>query len=163
GWGAGSAQAGPGDAGNDRAEQARRFVAASCRDGAEILVLVDAASSDALGRLCGLGDLAGAAAARVDEALRAWAATLDTAAVGSRLRAAGIEAARVHDGRSLAQDPYFRARGDVVPATDEVVGSLAVPGRLPLRDGDGDGPAFHAARVGEHDRLVFPGAGTSPG
>ena len=164
GWGAGSAQAGPADAGNGEPGQPRRFVAASCRDGAEILVLVDTASSDALARLCGLREpVSDVAAERIDEALRAWTAPLDVETAGTRLRAAGIEAARIHDGRSLAQDPYFLARGDVVPATGTVAGPLSVPGRLPLRDGDGDGLPFHAASVGEHDRLVFPGAGNGAG
>ena len=136
----------------------RRYVASMCLGGRELLVLVDAASATALAAL--IDAAAGADAATLDAALRNWTARLPIDDAGRRLRAAGIEAARIHDGRSLAESPYFLARGDVVAATDPTLGRLAVPGRLPLRhDGAGSDRAarnpFHAAQVGEHDTRVF--------
>jgi crotonobetainyl-CoA:carnitine CoA-transferase CaiB-like acyl-CoA transferase len=138
----------------------RRYVAAACRDDDELLVLVDPASAPALAALAGAAGAAENDADAFDAALRRWAGRLRIDDAGRQLRAAGIEAARIHDGRSLAESPYFLERGDVVMATDPTLGSLAVPGRLPLRHG-GAGPdraaanPFHAPRVGEHDNRVF--------
>jgi crotonobetainyl-CoA:carnitine CoA-transferase CaiB-like acyl-CoA transferase len=151
GWGADEAAA----------PASRRFVAAACSDG-EILVLVDAASRPALVRLCHLEPAHGDGGdGDVDAALRGWAAQRRVDAAGQALRAAGIEAARIHDGRSMAATAYFLERGDVVEVADATVGKLRVPGRLPL-GGDAQGPAFHAASVGEHDAQVFRPAPASP-
>ncbi len=139
----------------------RRFVAATCADGAEILVQVDAASTPPLMALAGsalgrVGELPAESSRPAADALAGWAATVGVDEAAARLRKAGIEAARVHDGRSLAETRYFAERGDVVPVEDPRVGHLMVPGRVPLRGRAGQPPAFHAARVGEHDAVVFP-------
>jgi hypothetical protein len=49
----------------------------------------------------------------------------------------------------------------VVPVDDPKLGRLMVPGRVPRRPPSGQPPAFHAARVGEHDAIVFAPHGTA--
>ena len=139
----------------------RRFVAATCADGAEILVRVDAAAAAAITSLAASVPSVdrgrpAQAAAPAETALAAWTATVTADEAAIRLREAGIEAARVHDGRSLGATRYFVARGDVVAVDDPQVGRLMVPGRVPRDRGRGQPPAFHAPRVGEHDAVVFP-------
>ena len=136
-------------------EYGRRYVAAACRDGHKILVRVDAASAAAVAALAGA--VPGSVAATLDAALRAWAGTQEVEAAGALLRAQGIEAARIHDGLSLARSKYFLARGDVQTTSDPVSGALAVPGQLPLRAPRSGLTAFHAAQVGEHNAAVFGG------
>lgn len=152
------------------APDGRRYVAATCADGAEILVCVDARSRPAIaalaagaapGAAAGTAAGGGAASQAVEGVLRAWARTVVAEEAGRRLRDAGIEAARVHDGRSFATTPYFIERGDVVPVDDPKLGRLMVPGRVPRRPPAGQPPAFHAARVGEHDAIVFAPHGTA--
>lgn len=129
----------------------RRFVALSCADDAEILVRVDAASIPPLAQIAGVA--ADADAEGLDAALRAWAAQLPHIRAGQVLREACIEAARIHDGASIAGEPYFLLRGDVLAETLPGVGPIVVPGHIPR----GAPPLrpFHAASVGEANDMVF--------
>ena len=131
----------------------RRYVAAACGNGHEILVRVDAASAPALAAIAGAAPES--VAAVLDAALRGWAGTQEVDTAGECLRAAGIEAVRIHDGLSMAESPYFRARGDVERTNDPLAGDLAVPGQLPLRGTRRGLRPFHAAHLGEHNVEVF--------
>ncbi len=133
----------------------RRYVAATCSDGHEILVCLDAASAPAVAALAGVAP--GSTVLDLDSALRAWAGAQDVEAAGEQLRAAGIEAARIHDGLSMAESPYFLARGDVQRTSDPAAGQLSVPGQLPLRGPRSGLRPFHAAQLGEHNAAVFKG------
>jgi crotonobetainyl-CoA:carnitine CoA-transferase CaiB-like acyl-CoA transferase len=127
----------------------RRFVALACADG-EILVRVDAAAREALAELLGTGT---AEPEQLDASLRGWAGGRPVREAGTALKAAGIEAARIHDGASMAADPYFLARGDVVPVEVPGVGRIAVPGHVPA--GAGGRRAFRPAEPGADDEAVF--------
>lgn len=126
----------------------RRFVPVTTRDGAEVLVLVDAPSKAAI---------RGLAEGDTDAALAAWAASVDVDEAARVLRDHGIEAARVHDGLSMARDPYFRARGDVIATPLPGHPDVAVPGRVPRRSDRGTTRAFRPAPIGADDaRLTSP-------
>lgn len=130
---------------------ARRFVSVGCADG-EVLVLIDAASRAAVAALAGVEP--GVPDAGLDAALAPALAPLGCAEVAERLRAAGIEAARVHDGASLAHEAYFRARGDVTAATLPSGTQVVVNGHVPRRSGTGR-RAFRAAALGADNAAVF--------
>jgi crotonobetainyl-CoA:carnitine CoA-transferase CaiB-like acyl-CoA transferase len=89
---------------------ARRIATARCADGGWIAAILEAGSGVDLDSF-------------VTEQARPDAL--------AALRDAGIEAAPVQDGMSLAQDPYFTARGDVVRTRDAVAGEIGVPGAVP--------------------------------
>ncbi len=133
----------------------RRYVAVTCAGGEDLLVLVDEASRAPLLQCMRSG--ADLSLEAVAEALREWAAGLPLDEAGRLLRAAGVEAARVHDGMSMAHDPYFQARGDVVWTTHADGTRLAVPGHVPRESGGGR-IAFRPTQVGEDNGRVF-GAG----
>ena len=83
--------------------------------------------------------------ARPDEELERLAAARPRGAALETLRALGLEAAPVHDGRSLAADPYFAERGEVAAVRHPEVGALAVPDILPRGAYDTDAlHRFHA-------------------
>ncbi|WP_226579997.1 CaiB/BaiF CoA transferase family protein [Acuticoccus sediminis] len=126
----------------------RWFVPVTMRDGAEAFVLVDGDSRPRIRTLTG-GD--------TDEALQAWAATVDADEAAEQLRRHGIEAGRVHDGLSMAGDAYFRARGDVIDAPCPEFPAMAVPGRVPRRSDRGAERAFRPAAIGEDDAMLPAG------
>jgi hypothetical protein len=88
----------------------------------------------------------------------AWAvqriAGLGSRAALNALAELGIEAVLVHDGASLAEDPYFRVRGDVVTTTAPVVGDVIVPGEVPKAYREPALPQFRNVAPGEDQRLV---------
>jgi crotonobetainyl-CoA:carnitine CoA-transferase CaiB-like acyl-CoA transferase len=62
--------------------------------------------------------------------LLAWGKTQTSEEVLSVLKPLGAEIAPVFDGLSIAREPYFRARGDVLD-TESEIGPLSVPGPYP--------------------------------
>src|SRR5947207_252780 len=81
--------------------------------------------------------------------LRAFVAARRTGAALKVLAALGVEAARVHDGLSLAQSAYFRERGDVQQYRHSALGELTVPGVPPRVYGSADRHVFRTPAVGE--------------
>jgi crotonobetainyl-CoA:carnitine CoA-transferase CaiB-like acyl-CoA transferase len=116
-------------------------------------VLIDADSAPAIARLAGASDATDLPA--LETALASWTKTVDLDEAGDALRSRGIEAVRIHDGLSIARDPYFRARGDVVPAPRPGAPELMVPGHIPRRAGKSRLRAFRPAGVGENNAEVF--------
>ena len=45
----------------------------------------------------------------------------------------GVAAAQVHGGMTLAANPYFIERGDVLRTAVDGLGEIAVPGEIPKR------------------------------
>lgn len=112
------------------------------------------ALADAALRLCGT---AAQDAAAASAALVAWARERPHREAAAQLVAAGVAAAPVFDGLSIAREPYFRKRGDVVPVTIERIGEVWAPGSLcpeaPLRS------AFKVNGLGEHNEPTSEMAG----
>ena len=101
-------------------------------------------------RLCGsVTKDAGEASA----ALAGWVAERPHREAARELVAAGAAAAPVFDGLSIANEPYFRDRGDVVPADVEGVGRLWAPGsvwtELPAE------PPFRVRGIGEDNEKLL--------
>jgi crotonobetainyl-CoA:carnitine CoA-transferase CaiB-like acyl-CoA transferase len=84
-----------------------------------------------------------------------FAAGLATVELKATLAAAGVEFARVHDGGSIAADPYFIARGDVVPAVHPVLGEFSVPGFIEEAQDGSERIAFRAVGVGADNSDVL--------
>lgn len=138
GWGAGDASD-------------RRYVALKCRDDAEILVLMDGRSHEPLAN--SVGKTTHLPPDELEASMRDWASGLGFEEAGRLLRAANVQVARIHDGMSMAQDPYFLARGDVLWTTLNDDQRIAVPGHVP-RAGS-DMIPFRPTKVGDDDRRVF--------
>jgi len=138
-----------------------RIVTAQAGDGRWIAVLVpDEGSARAFLRAAGAEETDDTMPGQAcTEHLRAWANTRSADAARDELARHGLEVAPVLDGASLAGDAYMRARGDVVTAEHEVLGSFMVPGHLdpemaasavPFHWAGLDDPAtvdWHGARV----------------
>jgi crotonobetainyl-CoA:carnitine CoA-transferase CaiB-like acyl-CoA transferase len=129
----------------------RRYVALTCRDDAEILVLLDARSHEPLARC--VGKTVSLSPDELEASMREWASDLDLDEAGRLLRASKVQAARIHDGMSMAEDPYFLARGDVIWTTLNDDKRIAVPGHVP-RSGSNMIP-FRPTKVGDDDGRVF--------
>jgi formyl-CoA transferase len=87
--------------------------------------------------------------------LRAWAGGLTTADLMATLETARVEIARVHDGASIAADPYFRARGDVVQAVHPTLGEFSVPGFIEEAEDGSERVCFRAVPVGTDNSDVL--------
>lgn len=127
----------------------------ACSGGLWVMLLVRPEAGPRLAEMLGLppgSDRAATAAALVP-----WLRERTPEAARDALAAVGVELAPVHDGATLATDPYFLARGDVVPTEDAVVGPLVVPGYTPhgySRDGLRD---FRDAQVAENNADILGG------
>lgn len=75
---------------------------------------------------------------------------LSGAALLARARQAGIDLVPVFDGASIAADPYFRARGDVVEASHPALGRFWVAGPV-----DGSEARFATPALGEHGDAIL--------
>lgn len=134
----------------------------ACADGSWVMLLVPAGSEDKLAALVGAAP--GSDRKDLAAALAGWLGRHAPGAARAALEVLGIGLAPVHDGATLAKDPYFRARGDVVATEDAVVGALVVPGRAPLGYSSEGLLDFRDAQVGENnaeilgDRLGLGGA-----
>ena len=124
-----------------------------CADGRWVMLLV---RPDGIGKLAALVDAPpDSARDRLSAALAPWfqARTPDDARAA--LGPLDIELVPVHDGATLAKDPYFRARGDVIATEDPVVGPVVVPGWAP-RGYAGDGLRhFRDAQVAEDNADIL--------
>jgi formyl-CoA transferase len=88
-------------------------------------------------------------------ALDTWAAALPRAALRDLARQGRIRAVPVMDGAAIAASAYFRARGDVLTATDPVLGELAVPGFVAGRANAEGRTRFRVRAIGEDDAAVL--------
>jgi len=101
--------------------------------------------------------LAAADEAAARQALAGWAAARPLEDAGRGLIAAGAAAVPVYDGLTIAADPYFRGRGDTVPAEADAAGAAWVPGPI-WRDGATDGrPPFRTGALGRDNAELFGG------
>ncbi len=135
------------------------FRCVRCREGDWILLSV------ARDGFAGLGIAVDRQASRaaLHAALEAWAAGLAREELRQLARQGRIRAVPVMDGASIAASAYFRARGDVLAATDPVLGEIAVPGFVGGREATADRSRFRARGIGEDDAAVLGrfGAGST--
>jgi len=131
---------------------ARRYVTVTCEGGEQLLVLLDEKSRGALVEC--IGTEADLTTDGLSDALKTWARGQCLKKTGRLLRSAGVEAARVHDGMSIAHEPYFQARGDVVWTNFIAQKNIAVPGHIPRGRGD-KRVAFRPQSIGDANERVL--------
>ncbi|MGE0714612.1 MAG: CaiB/BaiF CoA transferase family protein [Alphaproteobacteria bacterium] len=124
-------------------------------DGTWLMLLVDAAAAAKLPGLVGVAADAGRPALKA--ALGDWLRRRTPEAARTALASLGIGVAPVHDGATLASDPYLAARGDVLATEDPVVGRVVVPGRSPGGHVPPGLNAFRDAKVAESNAEILGG------
>jgi len=131
----------------------RRYVTCRTADDAWVAICIRDDQKAKLTEL--VGGNVGDAPDSLASAVEAWVAGRPLAAVRDDLRRHGVEAAQVHDGKTLAETPYFLERGDVVHADDPCIGRVVVPSSVPKFPGAPPLRAFRAAAVGEDNAEIF--------
>ncbi len=133
-----------------------QFIHLQCRGGEWLAVMVPNRTVGAL--ISGkLGWATTYEEAMFTEQLQSWSKMLSPERVLAVLKPLGAEVAPIFDGLSIARDPYFRARSDVLDA-QTVVGPLSVPGpypKDPSRIAKLD--RFRPTAVGADNREIFGG------
>ena len=89
----------------------------------------------------------------LDEIVERWTRERDVDAIVDALQGAGIAAARVHSGASLARDPHLAARGVYEPVHHPLLGELRVV-RPPWRI-EGARTPGPAPMIGQHNEVVL--------
>jgi crotonobetainyl-CoA:carnitine CoA-transferase CaiB-like acyl-CoA transferase len=84
--------------------------------------------------------------------LEDWGARLSNTEIETALTALGLEYTLVFDGLSIANSPYFQARGDVIATEHPAIGKITASGRL---DGSRHEPVYRAPGLGEDNASVF--------
>jgi crotonobetainyl-CoA:carnitine CoA-transferase CaiB-like acyl-CoA transferase len=84
--------------------------------------------------------------------LEDWGRIRDNAEIEDMLTALTLEFTPVFDGMTIANSPYFQARGDVVAIDHPVIGKIMAAGRL---DGSLPSPAWRPPGLGEDNAAVF--------
>jgi crotonobetainyl-CoA:carnitine CoA-transferase CaiB-like acyl-CoA transferase len=84
--------------------------------------------------------------------LEDWGVHLTNAEIETALTALGLEFTLVFDGLTIANSPYFQARGDVVNTEHPAIGKITASGRL---DGTRPEPVYRAPGLGEDNAAVF--------
>ncbi|MDB5397551.1 MAG: CoA transferase [Rhodospirillales bacterium] len=100
------------------------------------------------------------AAARLEQRISAdgapsledWGRSLSNADIESSLTALALDFTPIFDGMTIANSPYFQARGDVIATDHPVIGKITASGRL---DGSRNEPVFRAPGLGEDNAAVF--------
>ncbi|WP_374446607.1 CaiB/BaiF CoA transferase family protein [Stella sp.] len=127
----------------------------ACADGRWVMLLVRAETRLRLAALAGLP--ADSTRRELAAALVHWFRERPPESARAELAALGVEVALVHDGATLAEDPYFGERGDVLATEDPVVGPLIVPGYTPRGYDRGALRDFRDAQVGENNAEILGG------
>ena len=90
----------------------------------------------------------------LDAILSAWTSGQDKHELGRRLRALGVPAGPVQDGRDVFTDPELRAAGHYVRVDHPVMGASDMPAP-PMRFSRSTIEVRPAPLLGEHNRMVF--------
>src|SRR5690606_8488203 len=125
----------------------------ACADGSWVMLLVPPGADAKLAALAGAAPDAGRET--LAAALAAWFARHSPDAARAALGPLDLELAPVHDGATLAADPYFLDRGDVLAADDAVVGPIMVPGTSPRGYAAEGLRPFRDAQVGENNAEIL--------
>ncbi len=91
----------------------------------------------------------------LDGIISDWTKTLRLAEIEAILHKAQVPATRIFTVEDIFNDPHYRARGSIVNAPDQHLGSIAMPGVVP-RLSETPGGVRHAGRdVGQDSREVL--------
>jgi crotonobetainyl-CoA:carnitine CoA-transferase CaiB-like acyl-CoA transferase len=100
--------------------------------------------------------------ATLDEALGAWFARHDYAAIAAALEEAGVPFSKVYSIADIEQDPHFQARQAIVRLPDPDYGSLPAPCIVPRIAGRAMPIPRTGPAVGEHNAEVYGEFGLDP-
>jgi crotonobetainyl-CoA:carnitine CoA-transferase CaiB-like acyl-CoA transferase len=91
----------------------------------------------------------------LDAIISAWTRQHTLADLEARMDAASVPATRIFTVQDIFDDPHYRARGSIIEAPDQHLGSVAMPTVVP-RLSDTPGGVRHAGRdVGQDSRAVL--------
>ena len=102
-----------------------------------------------------------ARAAELDAAIGAWSAAHSLDAVLAALDEAGVPAGRIYSAKDIAEDPHYRARNMILPATLPDGQPIEVPGILPKLSLTPGQIREAAPALGAHTDAVLLAAGLS--
>jgi len=91
----------------------------------------------------------------VSKALGDWSASTTMQEIFSVLGDLGVEVSIVQNGETLASNPYFTSRGDVIQADHPSLGQFPVPGFFPKFERSDQNTAFRAPQIGEDNAYVL--------
>jgi formyl-CoA transferase len=92
--------------------------------------------------------------AAVDEAVRAWTATMDKMAAMRALGDAGVPGGALRSTTEVYEDPDLRARGIFVTVNDPGKGEVTIPG-YPVRMSRSPARVAAPPQPGQHTREVL--------
>jgi len=93
--------------------------------------------------------------AALDEFIARWTASLSLSELEKTLEDAGVPASRIFTIADIFKDPHYKARGSIVHAPDEKLGTIAMATVVP-RLSDTPGEIRHAGRrIGQDTRQVL--------
>jgi crotonobetainyl-CoA:carnitine CoA-transferase CaiB-like acyl-CoA transferase len=84
--------------------------------------------------------------------LEDWCTGKTTTELETAFKALAIQYVPIFDGMTIANSPYFQARGDVIATDHPALGRITASGRL---DGSRGEPIFRAPGLGEDNAAVF--------
>jgi crotonobetainyl-CoA:carnitine CoA-transferase CaiB-like acyl-CoA transferase len=88
-------------------------------------------------------------------ALRDWSVSKTIQEIFSMFGDLGVEVSIVQNGETLAANPYFTSRGDVIQADHPSLGQFPVPGFFPKFERSHQDIAFRAPQIGEDNAYVM--------
>ena len=102
-------------------------------------------------------------ARRIDEAIAAWTATRDVAAVAEALEAAEVPFGPVYSIADIARDPQYQARGMILDVPHPRFGSVTMPGVTPVLTETPGTVRSPGPALGEHTEIILQDiAGLTP-
>ena len=93
----------------------------------------------------------------LERLLADWIAQHDFADIDARLGAANVPFGGIYTAADIAQDPHYKARGNVVTIADEEEGAVVMPGVIPKLAATPGRIAFAGPAIGKHNAEVYGG------
>jgi len=93
----------------------------------------------------------------LERLLADWIAQHDFADIDARLGAANVPFGGIYTAADIAQDPHYKARGNVVTIPDDEEGAVVMPGVIPKLAATPGRIAFAGPAIGKHNAEVYGG------
>lgn len=93
----------------------------------------------------------------LEQLLAEWIAERDFADIEARLVEANVPFGGIYTAADIADDPHFRARGNIVTVPDEEEGDIAMPGVVPTLGSTPGRIAFAGPPLGRHNEEIYGG------
>lgn len=91
----------------------------------------------------------------LDEIIAAWTSRHPLATLEQKLTAASVPATRIYTMADIFADPHYAARGTIVAASDEAMGSVAMAGVVPRLSATPGGVRHAGRAVGQDTESVL--------